>query len=144
MISISDLTTFEQTFTFRDAETNNTTTWAVERATAWVRDVKRRQPASIPVDAHNAEFIRNNSGIEQHRLQRIDVALIKAKPILMAELSDKTMLIADGSHRFVRAYDLGLKRMRAYIISQVELTPFEVFIPDDVKESLLTGFSGIQ
>ena len=135
---------FEQTFTFRDAETGQINTWAVERATTWVRDSKRRKYVMIPLEPKNVEFIRLSNGIEQHRLQRIDQVLIDANPILMCGMPDKTMLIVDGSHRFVRAYDLGLKEIKAFIIMYSELKQFEVAIPDKLKPLLLSGFSGIR
>lgn len=143
MISIFDVA-FEQTFTFREEATGKVTMWAVERALTWVRDHKRRKPVHIPIEDSNAEFIRANNGLEPHRLNRITAEQIKQHPILMAHMNDDTMLILDGSHRFVRAYDLGMEVLPGFVIKERELAQFEIGgLSEDFKLSMLSGFSGI-
>lgn len=83
----------------------------------------------VHVTKDDAEFIRKSNGLEQSRLDRLPMEALKL-PILFVLYPDKgtdyTVLV-DGTHRYVKAYEAGLKTLRAVFI------PKEVWDTDACK-----------
>lgn len=134
---------FEQVFTFNEWKSGVTKSWAVERATKWLEQ-QQRSPIWFPVQEPAVNFIRQNNGVERHRLERMTKQVIQQKPILIFnDPNDKSTLMLDGSHRYVRAFDFGMSAIQAFVIEEQELTQFEVSMPPALRHMMLTGFSGI-
>lgn len=97
------------------------------------------------VDASHVEYLRINGGIEQHRLDRLKEPY-SSIPLIGIEWEDKTIMIVDGNHRMIKAYEEGRKDLKMVIFK----FPFweNFLLPEEltkklVKEGALTNHSNI-
>jgi tRNA A37 threonylcarbamoyladenosine biosynthesis protein TsaE len=71
---------------------------------------------TVPIEKEYADYIRENSGIEQHRYDRLRLQQIMNHPILIIEWDDNTHTVVDGNHRYVKAADLGRTEIKSIIL----------------------------
>jgi len=75
--------------------------------------------ARIPLEKSEAEFIRENHGIEQKRLERLKNPWL-SEPLIAISWEQTSegqdvITVIDGNHRFVRKHDDGEKEILCYI-----------------------------
>lgn len=72
---------------------------------------------TTPVDPDFAKYCMNMRGVEQHRLDRMVPKVLMIPCLFLAE-PDGTHLMLDGTHRYVYAYQNGIKEVRCLIVPQ--------------------------
>ena len=101
--------------------------------------------AEIPVTAETAQDIRQNYGVEQHRLDRLVEPFISRLPLLAIAYSDEepyTYNIIDGSHRYVKHHELGYTTVKAHLF--LPSLWRQMVMPVKVPPETYTAFSGIR
>ncbi len=101
--------------------------------------------AEIPITAETAQDMRQNYGVEQHRLDRLVEPFISGLPLLAIAYSDEepyTYNIIDGSHRYVKQYELGFITAKAHLF--LPSLWRQMVMPVKVPPETYTAFSGIK
>lgn len=127
-----------QTFTFRDAKTGETVTWASGLAVLMCAETKM-PTVKIRIDRAVVDQVERNNGIEQYLLDSISANQIKRFPILLMHVgANNETILLDGNHRFVKAHQLGFKEIDAYVLTEQQMKPFVIDLSDKVQNELLT------
>ena len=115
-----------QIFTHHDPRTGRTRSW---NATAMynyaVHFQKKIALASLDIEPRIVEMCRTQRGVEQWKLDRLREPYLSV-PIVMAELEDRTWLMVDGNHRYVRRSEIGFTSIQAYFFALNQWTRFLV------------------
>ena len=104
-------------------------------------------PVAVLEDSAKTCFI--NNGVEPHRLARLAAEDVITHPVTYLDMSDGTHLLADGNHRYVKAYLLRMSRLPARLVPEKLWRRYQVKMfdhnlsPEIVREVLAGGFSGI-
>lgn len=142
-LKIADIKTTEKVFTHISKDGVVQTTVAVDRLAKHVRRTSLK-PVCVPVEQPNAAFIERECGIESHRLLRLPV-IGKWRPILMIQWEDGLVTVADGNHRYLRAFQLGRSLILAWIILPDVWRGFVIedypHVPVDVLKAMPSGIS---
>lgn len=158
----SEITLFEEAFTHvKDDETGHQTTYAVSSLREYcdAHFVLTKQPIStsdelaltviekcnVPVEQHHADYCRANRGIEEHRLARLvdGGPAVVLKPIIFVRQADGSMLLVDGTHRYVLAHMLGVPFVPGYFVPWNIARPFIIEdAPACDPEALMNSWSG--
>jgi hypothetical protein len=113
-------------FTFHDPRTGLKRSW---NATAMylyaVRFPNQIERATLNIEPHIVEVCRTKRGVEQWKLDRLCEPYLSF-PIVMAELEDRTYVMVDGNHRYVRRSELGYSSIQAYVYALGQWEPFLV------------------
>lgn len=163
----------EEIYTFADGTTKEITHFAASRirervetilATSVVMSpVKNELPDSIhpdvifgwvPTDPEMASLLIENSGIEQHRLDRLTAKHCLSTVIIIVEFPDGQHALIDGNHRYVKACQLKLPEMPAAIVKPAlwrefvvtglnELADANGLSYDDRIDRMKKGYSGL-
>lgn len=101
----------------------------------------------VPIDPKFAAYAHVHRGVEAHRLARISVLDLAHYPVVYVHFpvigrDIEDHLLIDGHHRYVRAWMLGWKTLRAYVLPQaVWEDRYLVHVPEELllnkKEELL-------
>lgn len=99
----------------------------------------------IPVTDATAQDMRQNYGVEQHRLDRLVEPFISQLPLLAIAYSDEepyTYNIIDGSHRYVKLHELGYTTAKAHLF--LPSLWRQMLMPVNVPPETYTTHSGIR
>jgi hypothetical protein len=111
-------------FTHHDPRTGRSRSW---NATAMYNYAVRVQNkialAMLDIEPHIVEMCRTQRGVEQWKLDRLREPFLSL-PIVMAELEDRTWLMVDGNHRYVRRSEVGFTSIQAYLFAFDQWKPF--------------------
>jgi hypothetical protein len=96
----------------------------------------------VPVDFEHAKFCVEARGVEGERLVEL-VAHPEwmAKALMFVALPDGSMLLVDGTHRYVALYSLALSQAPAYLIPWVVAKDFIIDDVPQTDEKVLMGHS---
>ena len=99
----------------------------------------------VQIDPGFAENCLVYRGIEQHRLDRIDVHYFQT-PLFFCEnvATENTHLLVDGHHRYVWAWQQGWETVPAVSIPQLAWERVLIPLPDMDKDATVNSFSGIR
>ncbi len=115
-----------EVFTHYDPRTGRTRAW---NATALydyaVRFPNLVERATLDLEPQIVEMCRAKRGVEQWRLDRLCEPYLSL-PIVMVELEERTHLMVDGNHRYVRRWEMGYSLINAYIYALGQWEPFLV------------------
>lgn len=111
--------------------------WLHINTSAILRDILARKvdahPQYVPVDPDQADYVMRNHGVEAQHLARLTPKHLEV-PILVLLFPPDYTVIADGNHRFVKAWKLGLPELPAFIVSQEQWEPYVITdIPQGMK-----------
>ena len=142
MIPIDELSGKDTIFTHVEGDVQ--TMIAVGRLMQWIEKTKP-EVFEVEIEPDFAKYCVVRRGIEQHRLDRITKSDLRKYPIIYLQWPNKSFMICDGYHRYVRASMLGRKWIRSYVLTEEEWRPFEVDTGNKkvTQDALLTMFSGI-
>ena len=105
------------------------------------------EQCNVPVEAYHAKYCMENRGVEEHRLARLyegGPAVIEAQPIIFIKQEDGSMLLVDGTHRYITAFMLKMANVPAYFVPWLVAVPFIVEdAPDVDPDALMNSFSGL-
>lgn len=125
----AELGLFEECFT-HIAEDGKQTTYASARLFKWCTEHPEQSKPwlqILPVEAHHAHFCFNERGVERHRLMRLlEHPDRLATPLLFVEMPDGSMLLLDGTHRYVTLFGLKKTETTAYFVPYAAAQPFIV------------------
>jgi len=138
----------QETFTHVDNDTGKSRSFLIETMQHFVTDY----PACadliyqwLPIDKKVSDYMRTNQGIEQARLDRLCDPYLSA-PLLAVLWPEGELTIVDGSHRVVKNFEMGEKKLKCVIFKY----PFweNFLLPEEVSDKLvrdgcLTSDSGI-
>lgn len=119
MVDISDLTDLsnmgphEIIFCWEDPNTRIILDFAIGRLAEAVERLNI-EVYETPVMHDHAKFVRENRGIEEHRLASLRKLKVHP-PVLMARMDDGSFLTLDGNHRYV----IAAERKQEYITFQI-------------------------
>jgi hypothetical protein len=144
-------TTFYVTGLARLCEANHIVRgpWSSSDQLALGDDIER---TFCPIETHHAEYCKANRGVEAYRFGRLleggkDVIL---KPIIFVRQpkpdapGGHSMLLIDGTHRYVLAHMAGARALPAYFVPWHIAAPFIIDdMPDEDPEALLKSWSGL-
>lgn len=134
----------EQVFIHFDEVDGRQTIFAVQRLIAHLK-AQALAPVLVDVDPDFAAWMRENRGIEAHRLDRLSQAVIDAAdPLVLVQLPDGQVLLVDGTHRFVWLAEHGQREAVAWIVPETIWRAFVVGetldgLTDDVLRTLPSG-----
>ena len=77
----------------------------------------------FPLDAAHVEFIKNNAGVEEAKIDRLAYPWL-GMPIVAIEFEPGFILIVDGNHRFVKLFNDGEKQIKAFVFQMGTWEPF--------------------
>jgi hypothetical protein len=145
MIPLAEISPTEELFTHLDDEDGVQRSYAVTRLRAHLAahpEVGRREP--IVVDEAHTTFCITHRGIETYRLLRLR-AEDMAQPMLFVGSPDAgKVLLLDGTHRYVRAYLIGIKVLPAIFIPAELANEFLVVdVPPMDADDLMKTPSGL-
>lgn len=132
----------EEAFTYIDDENGGKqTTFAVSRLRRYC-EAHNIEKVKIPVEQHHADRFWTTRGVEQHRLDRLRLEDL-TKPLLFILWKDHDIIMLDGTHRYVRLFQLGVPECIAWVVE--DRAVWERFIIDvpQMPENIVMGFSGI-
>lgn len=136
----------ETIFTHYDDKTGKETVFAAGSLT---NNVKQKiltgelEIVKIPIDAEFAEWCLTHRGIETHRLDRLNPEHL-LDPMIFLTQNDKSHLLVDGNHRYVRHWQLGILEGLAVIVPKRVWRNFIITgLPKGSEHELLNRFSGI-
>ena len=143
---IRQLSMSETIFTHYDEKTGEKTVFA---SGSLVTSVKQKvlnnelEILKIPVDENFAELYLTHRGIEPHRLARLKPEHL-LDPITIILMNDKSLLMVEGNHRYVKHWQLGMKECLGVIVPKRIWRNFVITdLPEGSAEMLLKRFSGI-
>lgn len=103
-----------------------------------------------PVELKFAEWVIKNRGVEQHRLDRITVQDLLAYPVTYCIFPTPeslgggfSHLLVDGSHRYVKASQLGFNTLFGRVVPENLWRKFQVEVPLELAKFFVEGPSGI-
>ncbi len=79
-------------------------------------------------------------GVELSHLTRLTAESAR-KPGLIVEFKDKDHIVIDGSHRYIKLFALGQPEMTFYVLTEEQVRPVLLDIPDKVADRLI-GIQG--
>lgn len=83
-------------------------------------------------------------GYEQHRLDTITQQVIDNHPVVFCQLPDGTHLMIDGTHRYIKAWDLGKRFILSYLVPEGVWAQFLLPVDENLTaEELLKQDSGL-
>lgn len=100
------------------------------------RYAKRKiKPTPTLVEAHVAETLLANAGIEQAKIDSLQEAPfeVRDEPITIIRFRDGKDLVVDGNHRYVTAYLNRKPRIMAYIFKAGSWERFLIQYPDHIE-----------
>lgn len=117
----------EMIYTYYDDDTKDVYCFAVTRIMKEVKHLLAGMDKNgphphlscimAPIDPEQAQWFREKGGIEQRRLDRLTrEMLIDGEPLLLAHRSDNKLIMIDGAHRYVKAADLKIRELLAYVV----------------------------
>lgn len=124
---------FDEVFSFGDGTGKfwHWNTSAINRAI-----VAKEIPATFvkaPIDKTIYDHVMNYGGTEAQKIKRLmDRPDIVAQPILIIEWPDGKSTIADGNHRLVIHYRLGMRHIGANVVKLADANKFNVPFPDEL------------
>lgn len=132
-VNINEMRGDEISFTHQDAKTGRYTSFAVTRMTKFIElNRDKVKLYKVPVYVEFAAYIKDNRGVEIHRLLSIlDAEHID--PIIMLRMPDDSCLIVDGNHRYMAAAMAKMQFIDAYIL---EADQWEAFVIDGISEAM--------
>ena len=97
----------------------------------------------VPVDEEHAKYCLAQRGVEQHRLDRLAEPWLWL-PLLFIAQPDSSHLLADGTHRYVRLWQMGVKETAAFMMTWDQAQPFIVEgVPQMDPTELRDSWSGM-
>jgi hypothetical protein len=76
------------------------------------------------------DHVLANNGIEKTKLARLSQRPdIYCQPVLLLECDDGSHIMADGNHRFVILWRMGIRRIPAYVIPETTWRQFVIELP---------------
>jgi hypothetical protein len=101
-------------YVWTDDKTLLTYTFAIGRMAEAIKLLKPDH-TYVALDEDHYKFVRDNRGIEEHRLDRLrNIDPYFLDPIIMAYWPhDKSWLTLDGNHRTVALYESGFRHVKA-------------------------------
>jgi hypothetical protein len=79
-----------------------------------------------PVQKQIADYFVSHRGVEQHRLDRLDLKTLSTHPIIFGDWPNGAHMLLDGHHRYVKAYQLGLTQIKAVIVPEPAWRQYEI------------------
>ena len=134
----------QECFTHIDDEMKLTRKFNVTLIKRWC--LENKPPISlVVVDEENYRICTTMRGFEQHRLDRITPEILDKEPVIFVWLpEDKTHLMIDGTHRCIKAYQLGRNLIKAYILNKDVWEQFLMPVDENITaEELLKMDSGL-
>ena len=143
MIPVSDLALGETLFTHIDPVDGSQTNLAIGRLVRHVIDADL-PTKSVVLTLSDAKNIVMHRGLERHRYDRLTLELCKI-PLVFCHWPDKSWLLADGNHRYVRlVLEFQIRWTQAYLLEQDVWQDYVVDgKPSIDPKTLLRSFSGI-
>lgn len=127
----------EAVFTLIEDDTGKQTHFAVDRMIAWCTAAKL-PVAAVAVDPQFAVYCVENRGVEFERLAQITFHHL-TEPLIFCRQPDGSHLLVDGHHRYVKAAQLAISYVRAYLLEPEQWEPFLIQgMPTVRKQDLMT------
>jgi len=86
---------------------------------------------------------KTQRGYEQHRLDAITQEIIDKNPLTFIVDTDRQLLMIDGTHRYIKAWDLGNRTIRAYVVEPDIWQNYLMPVDNISAEDLLKSPSGL-
>lgn len=131
-MKFADFGKYDEVFTFID---NRDDSSFMLNSSALVEHLRSNNvdPFIIPVDYEHAEHVMNKNGVNFLHVARVS-NLRLLDPILLLCHEDGTHILADGNHRYVRAWQLRRLEISAYMPLPEVWRPF---VAEDVPPDIL-------
>lgn len=142
---LSGIKEVQEVFTHIDEEMKVQRSWNVTLLIRYIEENKKDFPIfRIAVTKEGYNICKTSRGYEQHRLDRMTANILREKPVIYIELGN-THLMIDGTHRLMKAYELGWKSQPGYIVKEEVWKYFLVDNPNSnlSAEELLKKDSGL-
>jgi hypothetical protein len=132
-LKMADIPLFDETFT-HEADDGTQTTYAAAALFRFCEaNPDKVEKLLVPVDQEHADFMYSNRGVEEDRLRAlVEKPEALKKPILFIQMPDLSVLLVDGTHRYVLYYHVGCPSIPAYMV------PWEIgknFIIEDIPQT---------
>jgi len=139
----------EIVFSHHDPLDDTVRHFAIERICTQIERGGLKPPiVEVPIDPNFAAGAMVFRGVEQHRFERITPVDMAHYPLVVAHMPGTArdfpgeLLLIDGSHRYCKAWMLGWKTLRAYVLEPEEWEKFLVWVPDaynDIQRERLSN-----
>lgn len=133
----------QEVFTHIDDDMKLTRKWNVTLMRRWLEN-NPRPLYHIIMDERTYDICKRLRGYEQHRLDRMTVEIIDSQPVIFCLLEDAQTVMVDGTHRCIKAYDLGRRLIVGYILKKEDWEQFLMPVEEGISaEDLLKQDSGL-
>jgi hypothetical protein len=129
----------DQTFTYVHKDTGNMTVVNSSAICRWAKG--NLETVLIEPNAEIVKQVLANNGVSVANASRVSLARLD-DPLLLLEWGDGCQTLADGNHRYVRAFQVGRPTIEAWFVPFADWQPFvlegltpelEDYLRNDVK-----------
>jgi REP element-mobilizing transposase RayT len=82
----------------------------------------------IEIEPEYAQILINNKTVDQKYMNSLTLEKLD-EPCTYIKYEEKTYLLVDGNHRYVRCWQLGLKTVKSYYVPTEVWKEFEIIMP---------------